>query len=183
MLVISFYLSQSFICAPYLFCNKRFKSEINCFCIRTLNTEQCTEVYNIHISNRFLSPYIPIPNIPVSLLPINIPIPNSTVSLYLYIPTPNIPVSLYLYFPIPNIPVSICLYIPIPNSPVSFYLSIPIPNSPVPLYLNIPFPNIPVPFTYTVYPHSKYPCIPIPVYILKSCLYTLIPCPGMKGYL
>jgi hypothetical protein len=35
MLVISFNLSQSFNCAPYLFCKKQFKSEINCFCIGT----------------------------------------------------------------------------------------------------------------------------------------------------
>ncbi len=35
MLVSSFNLSQSFFYAPYLFCKKRFKSEINCFCIRT----------------------------------------------------------------------------------------------------------------------------------------------------
>jgi hypothetical protein len=34
MLVSSFNLSQSFNYAPYLFCEKRFKSEINCFCIR-----------------------------------------------------------------------------------------------------------------------------------------------------
>ncbi len=32
----SFNLSQSFNYAPYLFTKKRFKSEINCFCIRTL---------------------------------------------------------------------------------------------------------------------------------------------------
>ncbi len=31
----SFNLSQSFNYAPYLFCKKRFKSEINCFFIRT----------------------------------------------------------------------------------------------------------------------------------------------------
>ncbi len=35
MLVSSFNLSQSFNYAPYLFCKKWFKSEINCFCIRT----------------------------------------------------------------------------------------------------------------------------------------------------
>jgi hypothetical protein len=35
MLVSSFNLSQSFNYAPYLFCKKQFKSEINCFCIRT----------------------------------------------------------------------------------------------------------------------------------------------------
>jgi hypothetical protein len=35
MLVSSFNLSQSFNYAPYLFCKKRLKSEINCFCIRT----------------------------------------------------------------------------------------------------------------------------------------------------
>ncbi len=35
MLVSSFNLSQSFNYAPYLFCKKRFNSEINCFCIRT----------------------------------------------------------------------------------------------------------------------------------------------------
>ncbi len=34
MLVSSFNLSQSFNQAPYLFCKRRFKSEINCFCIR-----------------------------------------------------------------------------------------------------------------------------------------------------
>jgi hypothetical protein len=37
MLVSSFNLSQSFNYAPYVFCKKRFKSEINCFCIRTLD--------------------------------------------------------------------------------------------------------------------------------------------------
>ncbi len=36
MLVSSFNLLQSFNYAPSLFCKKRFKSEINCFCIRTL---------------------------------------------------------------------------------------------------------------------------------------------------
>ncbi len=37
MLVGSFNLSQSFNYAPYLFCKKQFKSEINCFCcIRTM---------------------------------------------------------------------------------------------------------------------------------------------------
>ncbi len=35
MLGSSFNLSQSFNYAPYLFCKKRFKAEINCFCIRT----------------------------------------------------------------------------------------------------------------------------------------------------
>jgi hypothetical protein len=34
MLVINFNLSQSFNYMPYLFCKTRFKSEINCFCIR-----------------------------------------------------------------------------------------------------------------------------------------------------
>ncbi len=37
MLVSSFNLLQSFNYAPYLFCKIRFKSEINCFCIRTLS--------------------------------------------------------------------------------------------------------------------------------------------------
>ncbi len=35
MLVSSFNLSQSFNYAPYLFCKKLFKSDINCFCILT----------------------------------------------------------------------------------------------------------------------------------------------------
>jgi hypothetical protein len=35
MLFINFNLLQSFNYMPYLFCKKRFKSEINCFCIRT----------------------------------------------------------------------------------------------------------------------------------------------------
>ena len=37
MLVNSFNLSQSFNYAQYLFYKKRFKTEINCFCIRTLS--------------------------------------------------------------------------------------------------------------------------------------------------
>ena len=38
MMVSSFNLSQSFNYAPYLFYKKRFKSEINCFCTRTLDS-------------------------------------------------------------------------------------------------------------------------------------------------
>jgi hypothetical protein len=37
MLVTSFNLSQSFNYTAYLFYKKRFKSEINCFCIWTLH--------------------------------------------------------------------------------------------------------------------------------------------------
>jgi hypothetical protein len=44
MLVSSFNLSQSINYAPYIFCKKRFKSEINCFCIRTLTTWLCSGV-------------------------------------------------------------------------------------------------------------------------------------------
>ncbi len=40
MLVSSFNLLQSFNYAPYLFRKKRFKSEINCFCIQTLVSEK-----------------------------------------------------------------------------------------------------------------------------------------------
>ncbi len=39
MLVSSLNLSQSFNYAPYLYCKKQFKTEINCFCIRTLYAE------------------------------------------------------------------------------------------------------------------------------------------------
>ncbi len=39
MLVSSFNLSQSFNYTPYLFYKKRFKSEINSFCIWTPHTE------------------------------------------------------------------------------------------------------------------------------------------------
>ncbi len=39
MLVSSLNLSQSFNHAPNLFCKKRFKSEINCFCIWTLYSD------------------------------------------------------------------------------------------------------------------------------------------------
>jgi hypothetical protein len=47
MLVSSFILSQSFNYAPYLFCKKRFKSEINCFCIRTQGTP-CLTGMNVY---------------------------------------------------------------------------------------------------------------------------------------
>ncbi len=40
MLVSSFNLLQSFNYAPYLIRKKRFKSEINCFCIQTLVSEK-----------------------------------------------------------------------------------------------------------------------------------------------
>ena len=39
MVVSSFNLSQSYNYAPYLFCKKRFKSEIDCFCIWTLYSD------------------------------------------------------------------------------------------------------------------------------------------------
>ncbi len=41
MLVSSFNLSQSFNYAPYLFCKKRFKTEINCFRIRAHIVSVC----------------------------------------------------------------------------------------------------------------------------------------------
>jgi hypothetical protein len=43
MLVRSFNLSQSFNYATYLFREKRFKSEINCFCIRTMSAQPSFE--------------------------------------------------------------------------------------------------------------------------------------------
>ncbi len=42
MLVSCFNLSQSFNCTPYLFYKKRFKSEINSFCIWTLEVLENT---------------------------------------------------------------------------------------------------------------------------------------------
>jgi hypothetical protein len=43
MLVNRFNLSQSFNYAHYLFYNKLFKTEINCFCIRTQDTMSSME--------------------------------------------------------------------------------------------------------------------------------------------
>ncbi len=47
MLVSSFNLSQSFNYAPYLFCKKWFKSEINSFCMRTQDTP-CLTGMNVY---------------------------------------------------------------------------------------------------------------------------------------
>jgi len=46
MLVSSFNLSQSFNYTPYLFYKKRFKSEINSFCIWTLVSTSCKGVHS-----------------------------------------------------------------------------------------------------------------------------------------
>ncbi len=55
MLVSSFNLSQSFNYAPYLFCKKRFKSEIICFCIRTQQRSGVASTMFLRSQNIFLS--------------------------------------------------------------------------------------------------------------------------------
>ncbi len=171
-----------------------------------LNTEQCPVSTTF---NRFLSPYIPIPNsmypftyispFQIALYPFSYISPFQIAlypfTIYPHSKNPCIPLPIY-NIPIPNSPVSlyylspfqIALY-PFNIYPHSKYPCIALPKYPhfkyqcnpffTPIYLHAKYPRIPLP----IFPHSKYPCIPIPVYILKSCLYTLIPCPGMKGYL
>jgi hypothetical protein len=59
MLVSSFNLSQSFNYAPYLFCKKRFKSEINCFCIRTQGRVN-NDIISLHIQYMCLGVFCPL---------------------------------------------------------------------------------------------------------------------------
>jgi hypothetical protein len=57
LLVSNFNLSQSFNYAPYLFSEKQFKSEINCFCIRTLGSvdQARTKLNKIYLIERAVS--------------------------------------------------------------------------------------------------------------------------------